>query len=422
MTKSVDDWDEVDSAAGAVECCLSGVSVTRSAQRVNGVRTLAAAFLQRVRSRFGHWVTPTCPDIRLPRILVLAALLPGVIAHAAPMHYDDVIFEPPGEEWIAEPANGDHLTFTHAATEGVKLGQITIYKSRDATGSPEQEFETDWRQHILPLGRVNALAPVMVRAPFAVRDAMVQPTGGGAQIYVMLVTFVSHQRGISLILRAQPFAASPPLNADLKKIMVSLRFAGEAEERAVPAEPARSPFAASKSASTATFPVYGNAPNRPTSIVGSWQRTTAVLMSIVGPFLSRTSGYFRTRYVFNADGTYRSTREQWFGYERNEYYLAHEAGRYTLVGNTLTLTPQFAEWQLRDKKVDGPVKKSGKGKLQPATYQASWLNILRDDPWYLLLQTPEETERDGSFSTSPRFPHSYEYQVPTPAETAPTEF
>lgn len=114
-----------------------------------------------------------------------------------------------------------------------------------------------------------------------------------------------------------------------------------------------------------------------------------------------TTGYLRTEYHFNANGTYLYRKKNWLTKSPDIYFI-YETGTYAVNGNQITLTPKQGKTNVWSKPKSmkntewGSLLKATETRLEKVAYTFK----IETDPAYnstsLFLVTGKETERDGS--------------------------
>ncbi|MDI1241736.1 MAG: lipocalin family protein, partial [bacterium] len=145
-------------------------------------------------------------------------------------------------------------------------------------------------------------------------------------------------------------------------------------------------------------------------LIGRWQRSSSSSPSYADSASWGTAGYTKCRYDFNADGTYIYT-ERSFRYSYQNIIIVRESGRYSLNGNTLTVTPAKSTISAYAKAGGtdalGPVVSTQNRKLETVAYRLTFHYFSGIQEWNLVLQADSPTQRDGQFSTLKVFENAW---------------
>jgi hypothetical protein len=165
------------------------------------------------------------------------------------------------------------------------------------------------------------------------------------------------------------------------------------------------PIRAAKPATT------GPAPNAvPSRLIGKWNRSGSVHPTYADPVSWGTAGYTKSRYEFKADGTYLHT-ERSFRMMMQNIIVVRETGKYSVSGDTLTITPSKSVISSYKKAggVDalGPLVKSQNRDLETVAYKFTFHYFEGIQEWNLVLQADKQTQRDGQFSGNTTFSNAW---------------
>lgn len=137
------------------------------------------------------------------------------------------------------------------------------------------------------------------------------------------------------------------------------------------------------------------------AVTGLWCMYALEPGGFVNGVQQYTTGYLRTEYQFNANGTYLYRKKNWLTKSPDIYFI-YETGTYSVNGNQLTLTPKQGKTNVWSKPKS--MKNTEWGSLLKATAtrleKVPYTFKIEADPAYnstsLFLVTGKETERDGS--------------------------
>lgn len=137
-------------------------------------------------------------------------------------------------------------------------------------------------------------------------------------------------------------------------------------------------------------------------LIGRWQRSSSSSPAFADPASWGTAGYSKSRYEFNADGTYNYT-ERSFSYSYQNIIVVRENGRYSIAGNILTITPAKSTITAHRKAGGGDalgaVASSQNRALEKTAYKFTFHYFSGIQEWNLVLQADAPTQRDGQFSS-----------------------
>lgn len=156
-------------------------------------------------------------------------------------------------------------------------------------------------------------------------------------------------------------------------------------------------------------------------LIGRWGKTYNPMLPYTSDqFVNLAfSGYKRTEYVFNADGTYTFQGENWGGKENGyrfrlknekEYGLIDENGTYELKGNQIIINPLKNQYRIVEK--NGKLLRTESFGLQKRSYTCTTYYNPGMQETILVLTTTKTNEIDGEFSSfepAVSYPNSYGY-------------
>ena len=186
-------------------------------------------------------------------------------------------------------------------------------------------------------------------------------------------------------------AVSRELAVQSTKLVLGIDLAEMAQAISAPAE-------------VSTNPDTGAVANSP--IIGVW---TAASSSPAGTSMGLNAGTVRSRYTFNADGTYAFKSEVWGGYTNsNMWWTTEETGTYSIAGDSLTIAPRTNKATLRN--LAGVVQKTQNNPLEKVTYKWTTHYFSGIQETNLVLAPPRKTNRDGVMGGNSLFPNAYLYK------------
>ncbi|MCH5715608.1 hypothetical protein [Niabella hibiscisoli] len=137
------------------------------------------------------------------------------------------------------------------------------------------------------------------------------------------------------------------------------------------------------------------------SIVGLWTDYFNETSGYVNGVPQYSAGYFRKEYVFYADGRYLFRQKNWSVYAK-DILFNYETGTYKVQGKKLTITPATGKGGWWSKAPGGSTRgwgskvKASDRKLQTVTYDVNWETYNGADHPFLVLHSPNPTEREGN--------------------------
>lgn len=268
---------------------------------------------------------------------------------------------------------------------------ISLVRSIDATGDAGKDFDLLWE--LMAKDGLNASAPQGRRS--GERDGWLVEAGGGAfekeglSGAVILTTFSGNGKAVAVLVITNTDAFESNIAAFIDSIKLP-------------------PVAAQK---TTTAPTPAAAPlGDAAKLVGRWQRSSSSSPAYADPASWGTAGYTRSRYEFNSDGTYIYT-ERTFRMTHPRIFIVRENGRYTVAGNTLTVTPAKSTISAYNKAGGsdalGTLATTQNRKLENITYKFTFHYFSGIDEWNLVLQADATTQRDGPFSGNTTFNNAW---------------
>jgi len=297
-------------------------------------------------------------------------------------------FESPGG---TRSVDGDHVVFTKIT--GKTFCQFAMFPARPPTDADvAYEWKTIVEKNFTPsnvtkpfsgstsnVGFVSTSATLTHKtgSSFAGTQVVIAAPGAPGAVSSVLITSTNNES-----------LAQCPTKAFIDSIVL-VQAPGPARPAAPPAQAQPAQVQPAQPAATTT---------EGPPIASAWG--TAASSYNMG----MSTGSISRQYTFKPDGTYRYYQESWGGhYNANWYYVVDESGTWKLAGDKLSVTPKRAtSTEYNDQK-----KKVAKLPLEKTTYTVQTTYMSGMQEWYLILTTPKETKRDGSYSSSDRFKSSY---------------
>ena len=269
---------------------------------------------------------------------------------------------------------------------------ISLTRSADSVGESSQNFAVLWKA--MATDGLNAAAAQMGKA--GIKDGWQAEAGlgsfekDGLKGAAFLTTFTGNDKVVAVFV----ITNSDACTTDIEKFVDSVKLP---------------PIAAAQAPAPTTPTAPANTGDA-VKLVGRWQRSGSNSPSYADPASWGTAGYTTSRYEFKPDGTYIYT-ERSFRYSYQNIIVVKENGRYTLSGNTLTVTPAKSNISAYKKAggVDalGAVVSSQNRKLETVAYRYTFHYFSGIQEWSLVLQADAPTQRDGAFSNNKSFENAW---------------
>ncbi|MEQ1763105.1 MAG: lipocalin family protein [Pyrinomonadaceae bacterium] len=319
-------------------------------------------------------------------LILLSAILLASNALAQTAKFDIVTYSAPAG-WAVEKDAGS-LRFTKES--GTNYCVISLTKAVDSIGDSGKNFEILWKA--MAADGLNATA-TPDRGKQGEKDgwqaeAAVAPfEKDGLKGAVILTTFTGNEKVVAIL----AISNSVSFQKDIETFVDNVKLP---------------PIAAQK---LPAAPVAANTGDA-AKLIGRWQRSGSSHPTYADPASWGTAGYTTSRYEFKPDGTYIYT-ERSFRMMMQNIIVAKENGRYTVSGNTLTITPAKSTISSYKKAggVDalGAVVSTQNRKLETISYKFAFHYFEGIQEWNLVLQADTPTQRDGPFSGNTTFNNAW---------------
>jgi len=315
--------------------------------------------------------------LQLALILSLSLLVSNVLAQTA--KFDIATYTAPAG-WTVDK-DADSLRFT--GESGGNYCVISLTLSVDGDGDSVKNFELLWKG--MATDGLNAGTPQ--RGKGGDKNGWQAEVGvatfekDGLKGAALLTTFTGSGKVVAILAITNSDEYQPDIekfvdNVKLPQIAATKTPAAAAPVAAPTGEASK--LIGRRQRSSSSQPKYGNS--------ASWG----------------TVGYTRSRYEFNADGTYTYT-ERTFRMTHPVIFIVKENGRYSAGGNTVTITPAKSTITAYNKAGGsdalGSVASTQNRKLEAVSYKFTFHYFSGIQEWNLVLQADSPTQRDGAFST-----------------------
>lgn len=311
--------------------------------------------------------------------LLVAQLLFASAVSAQTAKFDVATYAAPAGWSVEQDANA--IRFTKES--GGNFCVISLTKAVDGLGDAAKDFDVLWKG--MATEGLNAGAPQQ-RGKSGEKNGWQAELGLGSfdkeglKGAALLTTFSGNGKVVAVL----AITNSDSFEGDIEKFIDSVQLP--------PITATKTP--AAQAASTNT----GDA----AKLVGRWQRSSSGSPSYADPASWGTAGYTKSRYEFKADGTYVYT-ERSFRYSYQNIIVVKENGKYSVSGNTLTVTPAkstiIAHAKAGGADALGAVVSSKPRPLETVSYKFTFHYFSGIQEWNLVLQADSPTQRDGAFST-----------------------
>ncbi len=266
---------------------------------------------------------------------------------------------------------------------------ISLTRSVDSGGDPTADFERLWKA--LAKDGLNASDPQ--RGKGGDKNGWQAEVGvaafekDGLKGAALLTTFTGNGKVVAIL----SITNSEDFQSDIEAFVDSVKLPQITVQKA----PAATPVAATGEAA---------------KLIGRWQRTSSSQPTYGNPASWGTAGYTRSRYEFNANGSYTFT-ERTFRMTHPVIFIVRENGKYSASGNTLTITPAKSSITAYNKAGGtdalGSVASAQNRKLETVSYKFTFHYFSGIQEWNLVLQADAPTQREGPFSGNTTFNNAW---------------
>jgi hypothetical protein len=322
----------------------------------------------------------------MTRYLFVTFLLAASVFAQNKISFDILTYTPP-TGW-AETKNDNGRVYTKQ--NGTNYCLLTLVKSIPSSGTSRGDFDMVWKSVIVD--QLNSKEPATMGkagpkdgwmgelgyAPFETADMkgtalMTTLTGNGKVVAVFALT------------NSQDFIP------EIERFVDSI---------SLPAIVSAAPSRANVPETSETV----------TKLIGRWNRSGSVSPSYADPASWGTAGSTKSRYQFNTDGTYLYT-ERTFRYSYQNIIVVKENGRYSVSGETLTVSPAKSTITAYAKAGGadalGAVVKAQSRPLEKISYRFKLHYFTGIQEWNLVLMADSPTQRDGQFSNNTTFQNAW---------------
>ncbi len=318
----------------------------------------------------------------------LSALFCMLLFHAnAQETYDRIFYKAPAS-WIKETGR-DYNKYSILDPNSGDHARILIYQSVAGSGNTIADFKADWEELVVRQFEVGKPS-----------EEIDQPLSENWTAHIGETNFTFNKRLYNVTL----FTAR---NGNIKVSIITLSNNDKYQKVLLdfyssvsfkPTVPNEAPVIVSQSS------------DFDQRLIGKWNRSGSITPTYANPASWGNSGYTKSRYQFNSDGTYRFT-ERSFRYSLNHIIIVEETGRFIAKNDQLTVIPAKSNIKSYSKKNGtdelGALLNSIDRELEKITYTFRLHYFSGIQEWNLVLQHDIPTKREGAFSTLTVYPNAW---------------
>lgn len=322
----------------------------------------------------------------------LGSLFAGLLlftfaSHAQRAEKFDVFSYTPPAGWEEKKTDAGRQFITTDDKGGFCI--ITLSSSIVSQGTSKADFDVIWKTLVVEQLR-PAVSPQMgasgAKQGWMAEVGVAPFESDGLKEAAMLTTMTGNGRAIGVLAVTNSDTYSKDIEAFVDSIVLP-------------------PIANDKKQSAVTEPAGDNS-----RLIGKWNRSGSVHPTYADPVSWGTAGYTKSRYEFRADGTYIFT-ERSFRMMMQNIIVVKEAGKYSVSGNSITLSPAKSTIASYKKAggVDalGALVRSQNRELESASYKFTFHYFEGIQEWNLVLQADRQTQRDGQFSGNTTYQNAW---------------
>jgi hypothetical protein len=295
----------------------------------------------------------------------------------------DIIEYTPPKGWSKTVKEGA-VVYSDINKAANALCVITIYKGATSSNDANTDFTNDWKTFVAKPFRAeeNPQTNSQTAEGWTIVSATAPIESDGIRSLAIMTTFSGYGMTTSVLAVSNSETYVKPISAFLESIRLD------------------------KTSGKLRPPPTVNTSSSSNSVVGRWAKSFSGTMGRDQSANVLNSEYYKSQYTFNSDGTYVFKAEKWLGYiKSNEFWITDESGNYAVVGEMLTIIPKKSVTTLKNR--EGVVLGTQANPLERTTYKWTLYYFAGIKETNLILQTDNETRRDGPFGSSDLFPRSY---------------
>ena len=325
-------------------------------------------------------------SLRQLKFLLPAFLLIVSAAYSQKVDTFDIVTFIPPVGWEVKKSEGS-VAYTTANEKSGVYCVITLIRSLPSQGSSNADFELVWKTVVSDQFKTTNKPQ---RGQTGLKQGWIGETGvapfelGDLKGAAMLTTLTGNGKVVGIL----ALTNSDVHANDIGTFVDGITLPQAAAEKAV-----------------LTVPAADSA-----RLIGKWNRTSSAFPAYADPVAWGTAGYTKSRYEFKADGTYLYTERSFRSMYQN-IIIVKETGKYSVSGNSLTVTPTKSAISTYVKAggVDalGGLVKSQNRNLETVTYTFDFHFFEGIKEWDLVLQADRPTQRDGEFSGNKTFQNAW---------------
>jgi hypothetical protein len=295
----------------------------------------------------------------------------------------DIIEYTPPKNWTRTEKPGA-IVYSDVNKAANAFCVLTIYQAATSSNSATTDFGNDWKTFVAKPFKAeeNPQTDSQAADGWTVISASAPIESDGIKSLAIMTTFSGYGVMASILAVSNSEIYIKPIGAFLESIKL--------DKSSVKLKPPPTVDTGSSS----------------NSFVGKWARSFSGTQGRDQSANVLNSEYYKSQYTFNSDGTYVFKAEKWLGYiKSNEFWITDEAGNYTVSGAMLTIIPKKSVTTLKNR--EGVSLSTQANPLERTTYKWTLYYFAGIKETNLILQTDNETRRDGPFGSNDLFPRSY---------------
>lgn len=292
----------------------------------------------------------------------------------------DIIEYTPPKNWTKTEKPGA-IVYSDVNKAANAFCVLTIYQGATSSNNPKTDFANDWKTFVVKPFKAdeNPQTDSQTADGWTVTSASAPIESDGIKSLAIMTTLSGYGVTASILAVSNSEIYIKPIAAFLESIKLD-------------------------KSSAKVKPV--NTGSSSSSILGKWAKSFSGTKGRDQSANVLNSEYYKSQYTFNSDGTYVFKAEKWLGYiKSNEFWITDESGNYTVAGELLTIIPKKSVTTLKNR--EGVSLGTQANPLERTTYKWTLHYFAGLKETDLILQTDNETRRDGPFGNNDLFPKGY---------------
>jgi hypothetical protein len=300
--------------------------------------------------------------------------------------FDIITYSPPAG-WKKEITE-NIIIYTSINNINKTWCRIGIVKSTVSKGNIDADFESEWHDLVIKNYKPTdapKLNGVRETDGWKIKEGVTKFKYNNADAIVMLTTISGFDRCASIVINT----SSQEYLKDIDVFLTSVEF---------------------KKMKSVAQPVSTGDNSDNMSIIGTWVANASDQSSF--RVKNGVMNYITRQYTFNPNGTYNFVSKA-YDPLMDKILLGKENGIYQISGNNLTIMPGksvLEAWSKKDGRDEwGKLINTQNMTLEKVTYQFNKHYSAGNQKWNLVLQSDNETKRDGPFSGNTTFSRAWYY-------------